>query len=180
MMHLIATLLLGHLIADFPLQTNWLFGLKRRHWAGVLLHAAIHCAVTAFVLRDSLSQWPMLLTLGLVHFATDWLKLRMTFQTEGPAFLLDQLAHLLALLLLSTWPSRLTGELTPRFLYSAVGCATVPALVMFAGVLYADVRRRATGSLANRQGPSPRFILLSQLAGVPLVVGTLIVRLVGA
>ena len=179
-MHLIATLLLGHLIADFPLQTNWLFGLKRRHWAGVLLHAAIHCAVTGFLLRDSLSQWPMLLTLGLVHVAMDWLKLRMTFEIQGPAFVVDQLAHLLALLLLSTWPSNLTGELAPGFLYSAVGYAVVPALLMFAGIASADKRRRATGSFANRQGPGPKFILLSQLAGLPLVAGTLIVRLIGA
>ena len=58
-MDLLATLLLGHLSADFPLQTNWVYRLKNRRWAGVLLHTAIHCVVTAVLLSDSLTHWPM-------------------------------------------------------------------------------------------------------------------------
>ena len=76
-MHLFAILLLGHLIADFPLQMDWIFQLKHRHWAGILLHSVIHSVLTAILIEAPLTHWPMLVSLGLIHFAIDWLKLRM-------------------------------------------------------------------------------------------------------
>ena len=51
-MQLFATLLLGHLIADFPLQTDWVVQFKKRHITGLALHASIHVGVTALLIRD--------------------------------------------------------------------------------------------------------------------------------
>ncbi|NJO07801.1 MAG: DUF3307 domain-containing protein, partial [Chloroflexaceae bacterium] len=48
LMHLLITLLLAHLFADFPLQTNRLARLKRTSLKGVLIHVLIYMVVTAF------------------------------------------------------------------------------------------------------------------------------------
>jgi hypothetical protein len=173
------TLLLGHLIADFPLQTNGIYRLKNRHWSGILLHAAIHCAVTGLLLEDALTYWRMLVTLGVMHFGTDWLKLRLPFKLESVGFVLDQVAHILGLLLLAArWPD-MHGTVPTALLYPALAYALVPVVLMLFSVAAGDVGRvRATspGWLANN---APIFIFLSQAAGVPLVVGTMLVRLGG-
>jgi hypothetical protein len=39
-----AALVLAYLIADFPLQANWIYRFKVRCAAGLALHAAIHTA----------------------------------------------------------------------------------------------------------------------------------------
>ena len=81
-MDLLSALLLGHLIADFPLQANCIFRLKNQHWLGVLLHAAVHCVITAVLLQQPLAYWPLLASLCLVHFTIDWFKLRINFQVS--------------------------------------------------------------------------------------------------
>ena len=176
-MNLLAILLLGHLIADFPLQTNWVYRLKNHHWAGVLLHAVIHCVVTAVLLQDTLAHWPMLIALGSIHFATDWLKLRVEFPFQSLGFILDQITHVLALLLLATWQSEMIGALTPTLIHTAVGYALVPALLMFSSVMAADLEKATSDPSSRAKNKAARFILLSQVAGLPLVVGTMIVRL---
>ena len=86
-MDLLATLLLAHLIADFPLQTNGLYRLKRRHWAGVLLHAAIHCLITAILIKDPFTHWSALVVLFSLHVVIDWVKLRVDFEFFSLGFL---------------------------------------------------------------------------------------------
>ena len=46
-MNLLAALLLGHLIGDFPLQTNQIYRLKSKSWLGIVLHAVVHVVITA-------------------------------------------------------------------------------------------------------------------------------------
>jgi hypothetical protein len=143
----------------------------------VLLHAVVHCVVTAVLLQDSLTHWPMLIILGSIHFATDWLKLRIRFKFQTLGFILDQIAHVLALLFLATWQPEMTGALTPTLIYTAVGYALVPALLMFSSVMAADLEKTTSDRSSGAKNRAARFILLSQVAGLPLVVGTMIVRL---
>jgi hypothetical protein len=178
-MDLLATLLLGHLIADFPLQANWVYRLKNRHWAGVLLHAAIHCLVTGVLIKDSLTYWPMLVVLGSTHFATDWLKLRIRFKFQSVGFVLDQIAHVLVLLLLVAWAPGMTGTLTPALLYPVVGYALVPAVLMFSSVLAADLGCIASDPSGRLENKVSELVLLSHMAGFPLVAGTVFVRIGG-
>jgi hypothetical protein len=175
-MDLLATLILAHLIADFPLQTNGIFRLKHRHWAGVLLHAAIHGAVAAILLQDPFARWPMLVTLVGVHFTIDWLKLRIDFRLKSLGFILDQITHGLALLLLATWPSEITGVLSPMHLYPALAYALVPSLLMFLSELTADLEGIASHLAKWPVKKTPQIILLSHLAGYPLIVGVVILR----
>jgi hypothetical protein len=176
-MDLLATLILAHLIADFPLQTDWIFRLKSRHWAGVLLHAAIHAGVTALLLQNPPRHWPMLVTLGGIHFITDWLKLRVKFKLRSPGFILDQAAHGLALLLLATWPVQMAGILPPIYLYPAVAYATLPALLMLLSVLADDLQEYAVHLPYWPAQKMSQIIPLSQRVGYPLVVLVVIMRL---
>ena len=175
-MDLLATLILAHLIADFPLQTNAVFRLKNRHWVGVLLHAAIHVMVTGLLLQNPLGHWPMLVSLGGIHFITDWLKLRMKFKRRSLGFVLDQAAHGLALYLLATWPVETTGILPAVYLHPAVAYALIPALLMFASILTEDLRESAT-RLPYSPNKTPQIILLSHWLGYPLVVLVVMLRL---
>jgi hypothetical protein len=174
-----AALFLGHLIADFPLQANWVYRLKHRHWTGVLLHAAIHCVVTALLLPDSLVHWPMLIGLGLAHFATDWLKLRMKFRFRSVGFVLDQIVHVVVLVALGIWPCspEITCTVAPVLLYPAVGYALLPALLMFSSVLADDLGQVASDSPSWLARNASKLLMLSQVTGFPLVAGTIIVRL---
>lgn len=95
-----ATLLLGHFIADFPLQTDHIFRLKMRCSLGVLLHVAIHVGIMAVLLQNPLAQWRELLVLGVSHFLIDWLKVHWKTRQEAVSFLLDQVAHALVLALM--------------------------------------------------------------------------------
>jgi hypothetical protein len=167
------------LIADFPLQANWVYRLKHRHWTGVLLHAAIHCVVTALLLPDLLAHWPMLIVLGLAHFTTDWLKLRATFRFQSVGFVLDQIAHVVVLAVLGTWPCspEITCTVAPALLYPAVGYALVPAVLMFSAVLADDLGQAASDSSTWLARNASKLLVLSQVAGLPLVAGTVIARL---
>ncbi|MEZ4729572.1 MAG: DUF3307 domain-containing protein [Caldilineaceae bacterium] len=76
-MDLAAALFLSHLVGDFPLQTNQIYRLKNESWVGVALHAAIHVILAALLVKQPLVVWPMLTTLGILHFLIDLIKLRM-------------------------------------------------------------------------------------------------------
>jgi hypothetical protein len=178
-MHLLNTLLLGHLIADFPLQTNGVYRLKNRHWSGILLHAAIHCVVTGLLLQDALTHWRMLVALCVMHFATDWLKLRIPFKVQSGGFVLDQVAHVLGLVLLATWWPDVVSTVPTALLYPALAYALVPVVLMLFSVAASDIGRFTSATPSWFANNAPVFILLSQVAGVPLVVGTMLVRLGG-
>ena len=178
-MDLLATLVLAHLIADFPLQTNRIFRLKRRHWAGVLLHAGIHATVAAILVRNPLAHWPMLVTLWLGHFGIDWLKLRFDFKFKSLGFVLDQMAHLLLLLLLANWSSAIRGVLPHALLFPAVAYALLPATLMFLSVLMIDLEGRSSHPPYWPSVKAPQIVLLSHLAGYPLLLFVLILRFAG-
>src|SRR4029079_4542500 len=100
------TLFLAHLIADYPLQTNWL-GQAKRHWPGLTIHVAIHLLVLLVIcLPYTGLLWPYLLALAATHFAIDafknFLARRRPHWVNGP-YLFDQLLHLISILAISYW-----------------------------------------------------------------------------
>ena len=135
-MNLLMTLLLGHLIADFSLQSNWIHRLKSRSWVGIALHVGIHIIVTAILLRQPVDAWPLLAILGLSHFALDWLKVRDTNPNRVLTFLFDQAGHLITLIGLAWWMSSVESMLPISFLQPLLLVALVPPLIFFIELIF--------------------------------------------
>lgn len=134
-MNILITLLIAHLFADFPLQTNTLARLKEKRWHGVAIHVLIHVSVTALLIRDSLTFWPLLLGIGVAHFIIDILKL-LCPATKGIAyFLIDQMLHIITLvvaayLVQQEWPTAPHSILPQVWLLPILSGACVPALMV--------------------------------------------------
>lgn len=100
-MKLLIWLIGSHFLADMPLQGEFLAKKKRRHW----LFLVAHCWIYAFVVSalNALTIWEMFFLL-FMHLVIDY------FRTKLPEEILletaweDQLAHLLAILVL--WLTR--------------------------------------------------------------------------
>lgn len=105
-MELFLLLVLAHLAADFPLQTEKIIAAKcRGDFSGYLKHAAIHTALLIVLTHPYFSAGLALLWLILppAHILLDLLKNRLV--RPGPpadsfAFLLDQALHLLLIFLI--------------------------------------------------------------------------------
>lgn len=167
----LATLLLAHVIADFPLQTNQIFRWKMQSNLGILLHVAIHLAVTALTLRHSLSMWRLLLLLGVIHFGIDWLKLRIPVRRQTPGFIIDQLAHLLSLVYLAMMFPNLSSWLPLWFVYPALLYSLLPVTLMLIWVMMGDqVRNQPDVTYGSLR---PMVLRWSQRAGWLLIVGAL-------
>jgi hypothetical protein len=83
-------LVTAHLIADFPLQSDWLLAQKKKpHF--LLLHVAV-VAATAALLLGALPL-PLLAILAITHFAMDAVKVHILRDTLA-SFFGDQLVHL--------------------------------------------------------------------------------------
>tara|TARA_R110000796_G_scaffold19709_3_gene59143 strand:- start:982 stop:1704 length:723 start_codon:yes stop_codon:yes gene_type:complete len=82
--------LTAHLIADFPLQPDWLIR-RKRHFMVLLAHAAIVAGVAIFLLGG----WPITLLLILIgtQIVMDAIKVYLLPDTLR-AFLLDQAVHI--------------------------------------------------------------------------------------
>jgi hypothetical protein len=115
-MPMLWTLMLAHLLADYPLQTDWMVKMKRT-WQGLTLHVAIHF-VTMIVLLwpASAALWPYLLVLAGLHFAIDTLKNLLSIwrpQWVIRTYAADQLLHLLSIWLIATWIEQAAPAPTP-------------------------------------------------------------------
>ena len=166
----LAYLVLAHLVADFPLQTNWVYRLKVRSTAGLALHAATHVVFTALIISDPLNDWLMLALIGLVHFTIDRQKLHWRGSALG-GFLLDQAIHITSLVLIATiFPVQST--IPVEWLGPALAYATLPALLM---ALWVSAVDRRPGNRLNwwvRRHLSD----VSQIVGLPLAAILLIAR----
>jgi len=137
MMQLLFTLILAHLFADFPLQSNALARLKKYHLTGVLLHVAIYMAVTALLLENLLVYWPLVAGLGAVHFLIDGAKMRFAQGKDGPlAFLIDQSLHLVSMvaaayLAQQLWTPAPQGILPCNWLHLVLLAACIPAAMVY-------------------------------------------------
>jgi len=99
-------LALAHLIADFPLQTEWVYQLKLRSRWGLVVHVTLHLAMTMLLLRISGQDALLLLILGVSHYGLDWLKMQHPFRPHAVGFAMDQMLHTLILFMLAMlWQS---------------------------------------------------------------------------
>lgn len=135
-MNIFITLLIAHLFADFPLQTNALAKLKEKSWHGVLLHVLVHVLVTALFIHESQSFWTLLLGLGAAHFAIDGLKLLWPGPKGIAYFLFDQLLHVgtivVAAYLVQQDGQPLPVSILPQaWLLPILSGAFVPAIMVF-------------------------------------------------
>ena len=164
------TLLLAHLIADFPLQTNWIYAMKLKSNVGLVIHVLIHLIITSLLIREPLTHWPLLAIIGTLHFLFDWLKLRYPTQKQVPGFLTDQALHLSALLFGSVIFTNVQTVLSGWWLYVALLFAFVPPIIMIIWLLAIDVgrvRRQTDWFIFWAQR---NLLMISQHAGVPLLL----------
>ena len=110
------TLLLAHLIADYPLQSSWMVRAKRT-LGGLTLHVAIHIVVMLILVGPALPQvWLPLAAIALVHFALDAGKnvvMRWRPHWVVSSYLADQALHMITLWLASAWIAQHTPAATP-------------------------------------------------------------------
>lgn len=92
---LLAALLLAHLVADYPLQANWIANNKNDDELALLAHVWIHLAVTA-VLVASIGEPPR--TVALVSIAVAGVHTTIDYNRLPIRW--DQTAHLLALVVI--------------------------------------------------------------------------------
>ncbi len=97
-MELLTTLLLAHLLADFPLQTNSMAAWKGKSNVILLLHVVVHIIVLWSLLGLKVALLPLVLLLGVAHWLVDWSKPRLPTMDAVRAFILDQCVHVLCLL----------------------------------------------------------------------------------
>lgn len=96
-------LVLAHFMADFALQTDAVFSVKKRFSWGVLLHVAIFALTSIAATGPYLNNppfWGGLVFLWLFHAAVD--KAKLSFNSSGHGdhlgtFLFDQMLHLIAI-----------------------------------------------------------------------------------
>lgn len=169
-MTVFATLMLAHLLADFPLQTNQIFKWKVASSWGVALHVAIHVVVTAVFVTNLPQYWPVLVFLGVTHFLTDWLKLRVPARYQTPGFILDQLAHGLTLGVIAFTVPSLPVLLPAWVLYPALVLAFIPALLMGLWVFANDLRGFEEQSCTSVEWACQHLLPASQKVGFWLVL----------
>ncbi|MEZ4731139.1 MAG: DUF3307 domain-containing protein [Caldilineaceae bacterium] len=138
-MHLLTTLLLAHLFADFPLQFNSLAKLKKESLTGVFLHVLIYVAITAWTIEEPLTYWPLIVGLGIVHFLIDALKIRLPPTVETFYFLIDQGLHFISigiatLAAFHVWATPPRSVVPNHVAMIALGCALVLASMVFCWV----------------------------------------------
>ncbi|MCA9900573.1 MAG: DUF3307 domain-containing protein [Ardenticatenaceae bacterium] len=173
------TLLLAHLLADFPLQTNRIFRLKVTSKAGLALHVLIHVGMAGVLLRTPAHCLDLLLALGVAHFFTDWIKVRFPVEPQWPGFLLDQLAHLGAIASLAWWRPEATAVLPLWLMLPLILFVLLPAALMLLWVWANDAQHQ--NRFQNSRSvhwASNRLLTISQRTGWVAVLVVLASRLV--
>jgi hypothetical protein len=122
-------LLLAHLIADYPLQSDWMVQAKKT-LPGLTLHVAVHLATLLIILNGFLRiEWhatlPTVLAVAILHFGIDtWKNI---FARRWPrwvigGYLQDQTLHVTSLLLVAYGQAYIGGGssfsiVTPWIIY---------------------------------------------------------------
>jgi hypothetical protein len=103
------TLLLAHVIGDFPLQTDAIYRLKLRSIWGVLPHVAICTVMNIVALGPFLHSryaWSAVVFLAAVHIVLDRSKIVVSNKLAGDNlfhFFLDQGFHILSIFIAAMW-----------------------------------------------------------------------------
>lgn len=93
-------LILAHLIADFPLQSDKIYAIRLKYKWGSLLHIGIYFVtnlIVAFPLLQYKVFWFAVIFLTATHLLEDWLKITLTqnkIKDSLLIFLVDQLIHI--------------------------------------------------------------------------------------
>ncbi len=103
---ILAYLILGHLVSDFILQPTGLVLWKMKSKLGGLVHASVHFVISTLLLMPITINgvyWLPLVTLlvSFIHFWIDEAKINYDLRHDNKVqpFLIDQLLHLLTILL---------------------------------------------------------------------------------
>ncbi len=174
-MALYLNLYLGHVLGDFLLQPGRLVLAKRDGLAGLILHTAIHAAVSALVLFATIGQdWPAVALVVALHLVIERLTIATYLSTPTRGLftlVLDQTMHVLSVVLVvwivGAWHTD-AGAVT-------FGAAlTTPQLAALDGLLTASllgsilVFESANVILASADGGKGRVLGLdlSRIAGM--------------
>lgn len=157
---LFASLLLAHLVADFPLQTNTIFRLKAESSFGIGLHVFIHVLVMICVIEPSLHMCGLLASIAVLHFGCDWLKVQYTDPNDIISFCVDQLGHVAILTAGCQVFAMAQSRLSLRFTLPALIYVAIPAAVVLMFVLGNDLKGRGLRC--------PRVVEWSRLNGLAL------------
>jgi hypothetical protein len=173
-MHLLTTLLLAHLFADFPLQTNGLAKLKRESLVGVFLHVLIYVMMTAWVIQDPVTYWPLVLGLGVAHFVIDAQKARYPKKVETFCFVIDQCLHLISIGLATYFALYFYAE-PPQSIFpyglvlAALVCAVFLATMVFCWVWVNGLREEQVQRHFLLRWTKHQMLALEQSIGLVLV-----------
>ncbi len=174
-MNLLAALLLGHLVADFPLQTDRIYKLKNESCLGIALHAAIHMILTAFLIKQPLTVWPLLVTLGVLHFLIDLVKVHAPQKPQAIGFVLDQVAHIVVLKgLADRWATTTDSALSSSILLPMIVYGVFLATLVFLWVLANDLSLGALGNKSYILWTKSYLLQVSQYAGWPLILSLVV------
>ena len=105
------SLLLAHVIGDFPLQTDAIFRLKTKYSWGVVPHVLICSLMNTLVLIPYLSNirtWFAILLLGMIHIILDRTKISVSEKIARDnffQFFIDQVLHVFSVWLVARWLS---------------------------------------------------------------------------
>jgi len=103
------TLLLAHIIADFPLQTDTIYRLKTRYTWGVLPHVFICTVINTLALLpylQNINTWIAIVFLAAVHIVLDRTKISVSEKIARDNFIqfsIDQFLHILSIWLAAVW-----------------------------------------------------------------------------
>ena len=172
-------LLLAHLLADFPLQTNRIFRLKVTSTAGLLLHVLLHVLMATILLQTPAQHLNLLLALGIAHFLTDWIKVRFPTEPQWPGFLLDQLAHLVAIVALAWWQPGVTAVLPLWLMLPLILFVLLPAGLMLLWVWANDAQQHQRFQNSRSvHWASSRLLTISQRTGWIAVLVVVVSRII--
>ncbi len=98
--------MLAHVIADYPLQTDWI--VRSKHRVPVLLiHVGMHLGVMSIITCPIVVRiWPFLLAVTVLHFSIDYAKIhvsRFFSKRVVGLYLMDQCLHGATIAVVAYW-----------------------------------------------------------------------------
>jgi hypothetical protein len=173
-MQLLLTLLIAHLFADFPLQTNRLAQYKEKHWQGVFLHVLVHIGVTMLMVTNIQHYWPLILGLGAVHFVIDTVKLIYPGKKGVLYFLIDQLLHLITIAIAAhvaqqLWPALPGGVLPDQWLLYVLVAALIPALMVLFWIWTNNLSQEYVAQVSVLQWSKRQLLGVEQRLGLAIM-----------
>lgn len=184
-MELMATLVLAHLLADFPLQSNAIAAAKAKSLYGLLIHVMVHVLVLWTLLGFCKTAWALILGIGIAHFIVDWVKKQNPYLCGVRGFLIDQFAHFLCIVVIAviaTTQSNLQLSLIlPTTLLNIVTILgfSLPAIVLY-WIWINTLQEKKSQSALWLHWNNNQLLQIEQSAGLGLIlilgIGALLYR----